>query len=44
MADNELNDDLTKEELLANLLQGLKEALRGEVLPIDTLWDGIDDK
>ena len=44
MADNELNDDLTKEELLANLLQGLKEALCGEIHSIDTLWDGIDDE
>jgi hypothetical protein len=39
-----LDDEPTKEELLANLRQGLKETLRGEVLPIDTLWDDLDDE
>ena len=37
-------DELTKEELLANLLQGLNEALRDEVHSIDTLWDDLDDE
>jgi hypothetical protein len=37
-------DELTKEEIMANLRQGLKEAVRGEVHPIDTLWDDLDDE
>jgi hypothetical protein len=40
--DAEDEDELTKEELLANLRQGLDEALRGEVYPIETLWDDLD--
>lgn len=36
-------DEPTREEILANLRQGLKEAIRGEVHPIDTLWDDLND-
>lgn len=39
-----LDEEPTTEKLLANLRQGLKEAIRGEVHSINTLWDDIDDE
>jgi hypothetical protein len=40
--DSDDETDLTKDEMLANLRQGLKEAMRGEFYPIETLWDDLD--
>lgn len=38
------DQELTKDELIENFRQGWREAMRGEVYPIETLWDGIDDE
>ncbi|MBZ0281401.1 MAG: hypothetical protein K8L97_11730 [Anaerolineae bacterium] len=39
-----LEGEPTQAEILENFRQGWKEAMNGEVLPIDTLWDGIEDE
>jgi hypothetical protein len=40
----EEEDELSNEELLENFRQGWREAMRGEVYPIETLWEDLDDE
>ena len=37
-----LDDDLTLDELRENIREGLRQALRGEGIPIEKLWDDLD--
>ncbi len=35
-------DDTPDEEIVANLKQGMQEALGGNTIPLDRMWEGID--
>ena len=38
------DDEPSHEEILAGIREGLGQALRGEGLPVETLWDETDDE
>jgi predicted transcriptional regulator len=37
------DDELTKAEILAGLQRAMADAQAGRVIPVEQLWDGIDD-
>jgi hypothetical protein len=40
---DDMDDELTQEEIEANFLRGLQEVLSGQTYPVDQLWDKVDD-
>ncbi|MGV0023540.1 hypothetical protein [Phormidesmis priestleyi] len=36
-------DEMTKAEILAGLQRAMADAQAGRVIPVEQLWDGIDD-
>ena len=38
------DEEPSHEEILAGIREGLEEALRGEGLPVETLWNEADDE
>jgi hypothetical protein len=37
-------DDLSKEELLADFRQAWQEAMTGQTIPVSQLWNGLEDE
>jgi hypothetical protein len=40
----ELIEDCPDDEIKASLLRSLEQARKGELIPVNQLWDGIDDE
>lgn len=39
----EIDDEESKENILADLQESIRQAQRGETFPLSELWDGIDE-